>query len=245
MHNNVTLPRQAEQLRQTLLFIVAETWGCDDDDDDDGDHVVDQCRFDLVGFSLGGRIAMAFACLYPTQVRTLHLTGVAWDRSARGKMNVAAWKDILSRGDSAANEKSTLQAFAWLAILSTYSPSFLLKQRDKIPIWVDVVASGHSVKGLSSLMEQTHPSEHGDDDDGNAWTVPKMAHRIQLVPGGAIHLVAGEMDEMVALDQVHKLAKGLHCETSILPTAAHAVPFEAARAWRATVLRHLDQKRGQ
>ena len=64
---NVTLPFQAETLLKTL-------------------KEVDPNPVDLVGFSFGGRVAMAATCLQPNKIRKLHLSGVAADRSDYGHL---------------------------------------------------------------------------------------------------------------------------------------------------------------
>jgi hypothetical protein len=43
---------------------------------------------------LGGRIAMAAACLYPESIDCLHLTGVATEDQRAVKMLATAWKVI-------------------------------------------------------------------------------------------------------------------------------------------------------
>jgi len=95
----------------------------DDDDDDDGvennntafqdvslefqahdfvrvvNDVFPSCqqqRFDVAGFSLGGRVALAVASTYPHMIRKLHLTGFSAARDAYASIAFAAWEDMLS-----------------------------------------------------------------------------------------------------------------------------------------------------
>jgi pimeloyl-ACP methyl ester carboxylesterase len=132
---NVTLPRQAEILMSVLneVFPSAEH-----DEQQQQQH---QQQFDLVGFSFGGRVAMATACLYPNRIHKLHLTGVALERSDSAHLQIASWKDLLLHHDddddddinhnhnSINTSNSYLRSFAWSVLLATYSPSFLRRQQ--------------------------------------------------------------------------------------------------------------------
>jgi len=227
---NVTLPFQAQCLYETVQHVFA----AQQDDQEEQEQ-----GFDIVGFSLGGRIAMAFACLYPMEVHNLHITGVAWERSARGKTNLLAWKNCL--------EHDNLRGFAWLAIMATYSPTFLLVQpQEKISTWVETLSTSHTSQGLLELMRQTHQEDNdGDDDDDldNIWTVPKMANRLGSTANKVSpcrgHLCVGQEDEMAPFEQVNRLAREMGWgDVTIISNAGHAVPFESPRSWRKSVLQH-------
>lgn len=101
--SDVSLPAQADRLEQTLNTLY----------DDNVVHVV--------GFSLGGRIAMALGCKYPHRIERMHLTGVSMERSKWGQLQLMGWLDHL--------QHNNLRAFAWSAILATYSTDFLTRQQ--------------------------------------------------------------------------------------------------------------------
>ena len=203
---DMDLAAQAETLQKTLtsINIVGDNSGVG--------------IMDIAGFSLGGRIAMALACQYPDVVNRLHLTGVALQRSSWGTLQIDAWKNLLD------NDHDDLRPFAWSALLASYAPDFLVGQRDKLPMWIDGVASRHTVAGLRQLIRQTH----NEDDD---WSVAAMTKR--LPPGIKGRLCVGEGDQLAPAEQVQALAKTLAWSpSSVIPRAAHVPPIENPRAWR-------------
>ena len=120
--------------------------------------------FDVVGFSFGGRVAMA-AAAHPASarrycVRRLCVTGVAADRGAYGRLAVQGWRASLSTGD--------LEGFVWQLILSTHSPSYLAAHERNVPLWVRAVVQANSVEGLRSIVEQTHTDDPTDSSHPSA-----------------------------------------------------------------------------
>ena len=63
---------------------------------------------DLVGFSFGGRVALAVAATMPHRVRRVVVTGVPADRGATGRAILKAWAAALRRGD--------LEGFLWQSL---------------------------------------------------------------------------------------------------------------------------------
>jgi pimeloyl-ACP methyl ester carboxylesterase len=204
---NVSLPFQAEQLLQTL-------------EDLDPDPI------DLVGFSFGGRVGMATACLQPKRIRKLHLTGVAADRSDYGHLAIEAWKDSIQSDNS-------LRSFAWSVLMATYSSKFLRNQ--PIQRYLDHICQTNSPEGIFALLEQ---AEVTDMDD--PWHVVNMADRLdKSIPG---KLCVGGLDQMAPQNYAQQLCQILGwSEPSVIPDCGHAVGLEAARAWRNDVLSFLDE----
>jgi pimeloyl-ACP methyl ester carboxylesterase len=190
----------------------------------------DASVFSIAGFSLGGRIAMAAACLYPDQIKFLHLTGVAWERSDSGKIALAAWKFLL--------QQDNLRGFAWSAVQTTYSSQFLLRNQDRLVDWVDTVTASQTVKGLTAILEQTHPV----DDVSDPWSVPSMAVtlRARAVPIRG-DLLIGADDNIVSVATCQQLAESLQWAAPVaVPDVGHCVPMEAPRVWRQHLLDSLD-----
>eukprot|EP01035_Chromulina_nebulosa_P017483 gene17483-23036_t len=52
-------------------------------------------NINLVGFSFGGRVALAFASSYPNKISKLSITGVPLQRSGLGKSIIDSWKDVV------------------------------------------------------------------------------------------------------------------------------------------------------
>jgi pimeloyl-ACP methyl ester carboxylesterase len=207
---NVTLPAQAAYLRNTL----------------DELHL---SEVDLVGFSLGGRIALVASLLYPERVRKLHLTGVAADRSPLGYLTVASWKDHVRNSDS-------LRSFAWSALLATYSPATLQYWHDKpdsLETVLNFVTTQNAKEGLMALLDQTHTME-------GEWSVASMASRFPHTIKG--HACVGSLDQAMApVVQVERLCETLNWGApTILEGGGHAVPMEQPRQWRKDVMDFLN-----
>ena len=200
---DMSIASQAETLRRTLDEINDDSLSC---------------ALDVAGFSLGGRIALALACLDPTKINRIHLTGVSLQRSDWGALQIASWKDLLKHGQD-------LRPFAWSALLASYSPEFLMKQKDRLPQWIEGVCQRHTLEGLRQLVQETH------NEDDSHWSVAAMAER--LPPGLVGRLCVGESDQLAPVDEAKSLAEVLQWPTpTIIQQAAHVPPIENPRAWR-------------
>jgi pimeloyl-ACP methyl ester carboxylesterase len=207
---NVSLPEQAEAVMACAQTAFPEA-----------------TSFAVAGFSLGGRIGMATACLYPEQIQSLHLTGVASEQSASGRIALTAWKDLLQRDN--------LRGFAWSALTTTYSAPFLLRNQDRLVDWIDTLVSSQRVDGLLAILEQTHPLETSDP-----WSVPSMAERLRALDIRG-SLCIGVDDRIVSVEACQQLAEALQwAEPVVVQDAGHAVPMEAPRVWRQHLLDSLD-----
>jgi pimeloyl-ACP methyl ester carboxylesterase len=234
---DLSLPAQAVALRTTLDAVFGPHGRAHAEISSLGSPVV----VDLCGFSLGGRIAMAFACLYPAQIHRLHLTGVSLRRSPWGLRKIQSWKDHLHHDNDKDNDGG-LRAFAWSALRASYSPAFLMRQQDKLPLWVDSLCQGHTVDGLRRLVEQTHAhvEGNGNDDNDDVWSVAAMADRLRAQKGAPQRiggsLCVGAQDPLSPVEQVEALATVLGWPApTVIQDAAHVPPIENPRAWRADV----------
>ena len=138
-------------------------------------------QFDIIGFSLGARIALSTIASFPSLIRKAHLTGVGIERSDYAKVVISSWKDMLqesgsssvSSSSSLSSSSPSLRAFAWSIIIATKSKEILSTSGpNKIRSWVDHICETNNPRGLLSLLEQTH------DDiivvDGSGTTTNEM-----------------------------------------------------------------------
>jgi pimeloyl-ACP methyl ester carboxylesterase len=234
--SNVTLPYQAE----VLASVVDAAY-------DSG--LFQERLVDVAGFSLGGRIALATASIYPHMFRRLHITGVGAARDDYAKVILESWKDILMQGrppdaEGGDDGETALRAFGWSTILATYSREFVAAMgAKKMRTWVDGIANQNTMEGISALLEQTHGEVEIDE-----WSPLLMARRISQSQGNIAgsnrlrgKLVVGGNDQMATPAEVERLGKELGWEVLILTTSAgHAVPMECAREWRADLLNFLS-----
>lgn len=234
--SNVTLPYQAG----VLASVVEAAY-------DSG--LFRERLVDVAGFSLGGRIALATASIYPHLFRRLHITGVGAARDDYAKVILESWKDILMQGrpidaEGGDDGETALRAFGWSTILATYSREFVAAMgATKIRTWVDGIVNQNTMEGISALLEQTHGEVEIDE-----WSPLLMARRICQSQGNIAgsnrlrgKLVVGGNDQMATPAEVERLGKELGWEVLILTTSAgHAVPMECAREWRADLLNFLS-----
>ena len=234
--SNVTLPYQAG----VLASVVEAAY-------DSG--LFRERLVDVAGFSLGGRIALATASIYPHLFRRLHITGVGAARGDYAKVILESWKDILMQGrpidaEGGDDGETALRAFGWSTILATYSREFVAAMgATKIRTWVDGIVNQNTMEGISALLEQTHGEVEIDE-----WSPLLMARRICQSQGSIAgsnrlrgKLVVGGNDQMATPAEVERLGKELGWEVLILTTSAgHAVPMECAREWRADLLNFLS-----
>lgn len=222
---NVTLPAQAEHLMSTI----------DRTFPDNSDQKVT-----VAGFSLGGRIALCAACLYPHRISHLHLTGVGYKPTPFARVSYHAWKDLLQHNHN--NHNHNLSGVAWNSLLASYHPEFLQTNRHRLKSWVDLVCDTHTPRGLLALLEQTHQEE---------WSVAVMAEKLRkngaarsTTPSTiAVHLCAGSDDRLSSVSQVLQLAtslgRNLNSDVTLVQGCGHAVPVEAPRTWRQSVMQFL------
>lgn len=209
---NVSLPFQAE----TLLSVLDEMIGPDE-------------SVDIAGFSFGGRVAMAAACLRPTRIRRLHLTGVGCDRSDYAHMAMDSCKDVVQCDPS-------LRSFAWAILLTTYSAGYLRKLPLEIrERFLNHICSNNSPEGLLAILQQAEIRDIHDP-----YHVSSMGDCL----GSRIisKLCVGELDQMAPVDQVKLLGDKLGSKgIDVIPNCGHAVAVEGARAWKDSVVSFLDQ----
>lgn len=204
---NVSLPFQGTQLGKVLDKAFP-----------------DHDQFDLVGFSLGARICMAYSVLYPSRVRKLHITGVAVEPSETGAVAIESWNDMLKSGN--------LQGFSWSALQLTFSPSFLMKNINRLSQWVKYTNENNLPQNLLAIVEQTRALED--------WSTLSMSKRIQGIQGC---LVVGELDHMAPYHQAQQLTRNLGwTDPVVMAGCGHAVPTEEPRLWQRHVLEFLDHQ---
>jgi pimeloyl-ACP methyl ester carboxylesterase len=244
---NVTLPRQAELVHQAILHFFSSPYN----------KAVS--KVDIVGFSLGGRIAMAFVTLFPSMVRKVHLTGVAAERDEYARVILQSWMDILQPdlkieedGNDARAENHTrvlendhnvqLRSFAWSILMNTYSEEFVsIQGLDRIQQkWIPAIMEYNSVHCLYALLQQTREED--------LWHPTAMAQRIASLSSQYdmdIRLHVGALDKLATVHQVRRLRSMLDkCHFSkdvvVYANSGHAVWLEKARPWRNDLLEFLN-----
>ena len=153
--------------------------------------------FGLVGFSLGGLIAQAFALAHPAHVRALAILHAAHDRTDAERSAVAARADC-------AEEHGPKHVVA-AALERWFTPGFALQRPDLIAqfrMWIEAndgpsFAAAYRVlaeadSGLAQAIGYIQCPTlvlTGSKDRGNS---PQMAQRMaQLIPNAECHILPG------------------------------------------------------
>jgi pimeloyl-ACP methyl ester carboxylesterase len=239
---DASLPAQAQILLETLDEVLVT---------DESKRKNDPVFVDIAGFSFGGRVAMATACLQNdrdrcddngVRIQRLHLTGVGCDRSDFGHLAMLSFPDIVRNDPS-------LRSFAWSILLATYSSGYLRSLPETtLERFLDHIASSNNLEGLLAILEQAEVKDMEDP-----WHVANMAgrlaelSRLQSNPNNNNtilgKLCVGEMDTMAPVDEVERLrdkSDWIKKEVDVLPDSGHAVVLEKPRAWRESVLSFLN-----
>lgn len=209
---DVSLPFQAEVLLDALQAIAND------------DSV------DIAGFSFGGRVAMAVACLQSDRIRKLHLTGVGCDRSDYAHLAMDSFQDTIKSDPS-------LRSFAWGILLATYSPKYLRQLSDEIrERFLNHISTNNSPEGLSAILMQAEIQDKTDP-----YHVTNMGDRLGQTDV-ITKLCVGELDLMAPVDQVQLLGEKLGSQdVDVVSGCGHAVGVEGARAWKDSVLNFMNE----
>ena len=186
-------------------------------------------QVDLVGFSFGGRVALAIAAEAPKLVRRVVVTGVPADRGATARVILRSWRSALERGD--------LQGFLWQSMADGFADPFLRKHERKLDAWVESAAAANRAEAILALIAQSHT-----DDAGSEWHSRSLARRAAhrgLEPGDALCIV-GAADRLAPPVECAALAAEGGWSCRVIPRAAHSVPIEQPRLWREAVVAHLS-----
>lgn len=234
-YGNVTLAKQAQELESILCKTFPKC-----------------ANFDIIAFSLGARIALATVALFPTLIRKAALTGVGLDRSPYAKIVIYSWKDmLLSAAADSDDHSSSLKAFAWSIIMTTYSQSFLgLHGPQRIVSWVDHICDNNNQVGILKLLEQTHgdPIMPTSCTNEMLWIVDRvkknyvdLSHDMET----KFQFHIGEHDALSTVEQASELNTLINRDESsredivIYKACGHAVMNEDGRSWRKNVLDYL------
>ena len=203
-------------------------------------------ELDVVGFSLGARILMAYSLLYPGVIQKMHLTGIATERSSMANAAMKQWmtavdmggNDDDSNGGGGGRGGASCSSSTGTSILqTTYSKTYLQKNIDRIPQWANFIEQQQQQQqqqGPSSLRKLLQ-----DTQDVGEWSVASMARRCLVTNG---RLVVGEEDLMAPPNHATSLTRSLlgWQDPTIIMGAGHAVPFESSREWKRLVLDYLN-----
>ena len=181
---------------------------------------------DVVGFSFGGRLALAFAAQYPDLVRRIVVTGVPARRDDAAAKIFDSWRALLRDGN--------LRGMISRQIADCHSPKFLSKFTDKqLQLLTSATVAQNSLAGLQGLLRDSHVS-----DEANAYHTLNLAHCVaaRRIP---VRLIGGALDAVAPAKEVQRLAQDNGWDVNMFDSG-HNVPAELPLQWRRCVLDHLS-----
>eukprot|EP00607_Mallomonas_marina_P000537 CAMPEP_0182424680 /NCGR_PEP_ID=MMETSP1167-20130531/10914_1 /TAXON_ID=2988 /ORGANISM="Mallomonas Sp, Strain CCMP3275" /LENGTH=333 /DNA_ID=CAMNT_0024604667 /DNA_START=74 /DNA_END=1075 /DNA_ORIENTATION=- len=200
---------------------------------------VDQAHF--LGFSFGGRIAVALAAHRPKYVKKLSITAVPLHRNLLGVAVLRSWKEGLLAGN--------LRECAWSFLLNGYSEAFLERNFQRLPQYVDAICESNCARRLYDLINSCHMDEDIDDKYSVAKCIPKIKCAVQVIASSTdriaslqsvkdlYHAILDSCDE--AMTEEIRTAK-THSVLDIIENSGHLIPFEQPVRWRKHVMEFLN-----
>jgi pimeloyl-ACP methyl ester carboxylesterase len=180
---------------------------------------------DVVGFSFGGRLALAFAAQHPDMVRRAVVTGVPARRDDAAARIFHSWRELLNEGN--------LRGMISRQIQDCHSSKFLSKFSDKqLQLLISTTAAQNTLEGLRGLLRDSHVS-----DETSAYHTINLAQCVSArrIP---VLLIGGTDDAVAPAKEVAWLAKDNGWHVQMLDSG-HNVPAELPLQWRQSVLQHL------
>lgn len=189
-------------------------------------ETVFQCKkVDVIGFSLGARIALATIARNPKLIRNAHLTGIPAERDGMAKILLSSWENMLSA------DGKDLEPFALSILNTSFSKQFMeMNDEAKVMTWIDQICANNQKLGLLRLLQQTKSV----DPIGFAAEAKTSETKIQLAVGN---------DDVISTPkQVDRLSQELGLGNSVQHyKGGHAVLNENPREWRKDVLAFLNK----
>jgi pimeloyl-ACP methyl ester carboxylesterase len=180
---------------------------------------------DVVGFSFGGRLALAFAAQHPEFVRRAVITGVPARRDDAAARIFDSWRTLLREGN--------LRGMISRQIQDCHSPKFLSKFSDKqLQLLISATVAQNTLSGLQGLLRDSHVG-----DEAHPYHTINLAHCVttRRIP---VLLIGGAQDAVAPVKEVEWLAKDNGWNVRMMDSG-HNVPAELPLQWRNCVLEHL------
>lgn len=180
---------------------------------------------DVVGFSFGGRLALAFAAQHPDMVRRAVVTGVPARRDDAAANIFSSWRVLLHEGN--------LRGMISRQIQDCHSPKFLSKFNDKqLQLLISTTVAQNTLEGLQGLLRDSHVA-----DEASAYHTVNLAQSVSA-RGVPVRLIGGALDAVAPAKEVEWLANDNGWDLRMFESG-HNVPAELPLQWRNCVLEHL------
>jgi pimeloyl-ACP methyl ester carboxylesterase len=180
-------------------------------------------RADLIGFSFGGRLALAIAANYPGFASKISLSGVPLKRPVLGEYILHSWVEGLQHGH--------LRHCAWSFLLNGYSEEFIVKNEKRLEKYVDMICDANCPTKIYHLIANSHIAH--EDKDSIASCASKVTCPTQII--------GATQDRIAGYDTVRDLADAIPGSRFDTIDSGHLCLFEKPVEWRNFVLEFLNR----
>ena len=172
---------------------------------------------DLVGFSHGARVALAFANHHPERLRRLVLCSATASPTALARTIVRSWREILAAGG--------LEAMSWAAVPDILGGDFLRDNERFLGGIIKASVQRNSPEGVRALLEAM-------------MAYPDLSELATGVEAPTLVISASE-DLLVEAEGAAELARLTGGEHVEVEGVGHTVPIEAPERFREIALEFL------
>lgn len=122
---------------------------------------------------------------------------------------------------------------AWSFIINGYSPAFLERNAERMPLYVDMVAGSNDPSKVYDLISQSAKTSPGDE-----YGIPHCAKLIRC----PTQVIGASHDRIAGVEPVKQLAQAIHGATYLEMNTGHLAPFEEPLIWRKHLLEFMSNK---
>ena len=181
------------------------------------DHL-EVAQAQLVGFSHGARVALAFANNAPRRLDRLVLCAATAEPTALAQTIIRAWREILRLGG--------MEAMSWAALPNIMGARFLAENQHILDAIVRASVQRNTQVGIERLLDAMI-------------AYPSLAELARGVEAPTLVLY-GAQDLLVDDAGAALLAELTGGALQSVPGVGHTLPIEAPEAFRAAVMAHLE-----
>lgn len=163
-----------------------------------------------VGFSYGGRMALALAAYYPSRISKLVLVSSTTHMTPRADAILTSWLEVLLLGG--------LEAMSWAALPVSLGKDYIAANHRMLRGIVKASVQRNSVQGLAKLLRAMK-------------TFPSLGALAEGVVTETLVISADE-DPLVEVEDARALAEQLHGNHALVTKCGHTIPIEQPQRFR-------------
>lgn len=195
-----------------------------------GMNIYNKCTIDLIGFSFGGRVAMAIAAYKNNLIHKLSINCVPLIRPTLGLCIMNSWHMSLKNNE--------LKSCYWSFLINGYSEKFINKNYNQFENFIgNIMKSNPNPQKIIHLLENTILNI----DDNEEYNVKKCSELIKC----PVQIIGANEDRIAGTNHVYDLYINIKSHNKnicnyIVMDGGHLVPFENPIVWRNHILEFFN-----